>query len=224
MNKLFKYKLLRFLPGEPGRRYERKILRLHAHGKEFDEALSRSRGMTCIDLGANVGEYTRRMAAGAKRVIAFEPDPWSHAALQANTAHLDNVRIEYAAAGTGDGKVLLYRHARFAKDPAKYSESSSVIADKSNVSREGAVEVRQVDFIRFLADLDEDIGILKIDIEGAEVELLEALFERPEILARIAYVFAETHETRIPGHKARVNALRERACTMKRPCVNLNWH
>ena len=223
-SKLFKYQLLRLLPGAAGRRYKRKFSRLHARTNGFNDALRRSEGMTCIDLGANVGEYTRKMSSGAKQVIAFEPDPWAHAALQANVSDLDNVKIENAAAGASEGTVLLYRHALFEDDPALYSESSSIVASKRNVIEENAIEVRQIDFIRYLEVLDEEIGIIKIDIEGAEVELLEALFDRPDILNRIDYIFAETHETRIPGHESRVNALRKGARHMKRPHVNLHWH
>ena len=72
--KYFRYNLLRRLPGDWGRYYERKFLGQHALA-EFDEALRRSEGKTCIDLGANIGSYTRKMASVAKRVIAFEPDP-----------------------------------------------------------------------------------------------------------------------------------------------------
>ena len=81
-----------------------------------------------------------------------------------------------------------------------------------------------MDFIHYLEDLDEDIGILKIDIEGAEVDLLEILFDRPKILERIHYIFAETHETRISGHEPRVEALREKAQRIERPRINLHWH
>ena len=70
------YSALRQLPGKLGRRYERKYMRLQAL-TEFEEAIHRSEGMTCIDLGANIGEFTRKMASGAKQVIAFEPDPWA---------------------------------------------------------------------------------------------------------------------------------------------------
>lgn len=223
MFKLFKYNLLRRLPGKWGLHYQGRLLRLHARSG-FDEAVRRSEGMTCIDLGANIGEYTRRMAFGAKQVIAFEPDPWAHTELQANVADLNNVRIENAAAGTCDQKVLLHRHARFEDNPARYSESSSIIASKINVTELDTVEVRQIDFIAYLEDLDEDIGVLKIDIEGAEVDLLETLFDRPDILGRIKFIFAETHETRIPGHEPRVDKLRERAQTIDRPLVNLYWH
>ena len=221
MNKLLKYALLRHLPGEIGRRYEHKHA-VRANG--FEEAIGRCGGMTCIDLGANLGVYTRKMALGTKQVLAFEPDPWTFAELQANVADLDNVRIENAAAGTHDGVVLLYRRAQFEEDPAVHSEASSVIVNKLDVAEEGAVEVRQVDFIHYLEELDEDIGVLKMDIEGAEVDLLEALFDRPDLLGRINHVFAETHERRIPDHKARVRALRVRAHAMKRPYINLYWH
>ena len=220
--KYFRYNLLRRLPGEWGRYYERKFLGLHAVAA-FDEALRRSEGMTCIDLGANVGVYTRKMALKAKRVIAFEPDPWACAELRATVGNLDNVIIENAAAGACEKKVFLYRHARFDSDPALYSEASSVIAEKRNLTEEDAVEVRQIDFIRYIEGLDEEIGVLKIDIEGAEVDLLESLLERPDILARIDNIFAETHESSIPAHKPRVNALYEKARSIERPCINLSW-
>ena len=223
MDKLTKYGHLRRVPGRLGRRYERKYLQLLAQTREFPEALSRSEGMTCIDLGANVGHYTRRMASVAKQVIAFEPDPWAFAALQNSVADLDNVRIEKAAAGTSEGRIRLHRHVRFEEDPARYSSSSSVFTDKSNVSNEGAVLVRQIDFIDYLRSLDEEVGIIKIDIEGAEVELLETLLDESDVLRRINYIFAETHESRIPGHEPRVKMLRENAARLTKPDINLYW-
>ena len=220
--KYFRYNLLRRLPGDWGRYYERNFLRLQTLA-EFDEALRRSVGMTCIDLGANVGKYTKKMASVAKRVIAFEPDPWACAELRANVADLDNVKIENAAAGACEKTVLLYRHARFDIDPALYSEASSVIAEKRNLTDEDAVEVRQIDFIRYIEGLDEEVGVLKIDIEGAEVNLLESMLDRPDVLARIDNIFAETHESGIPAHKPRVNALYEKARSIERPYINLSW-
>lgn len=163
------------------------------------------------------------MASGTKRVIAFEPDPWTIKALKNNTSDLNNVKIENVAAGTFEGIVRLYRHIHFEKDPILYSESSSVFVDKNNVTKAGAVEVRQIDFIRYLEEINEDIGILKIDIEGAEIDLLEALFKRPDILKRISCIFAETHEKRIPGHASRVKSLCMMAYRMKNPYVNLYW-
>ena len=221
MNRLLKYRLLRHLPGAIGHRYECKYM-VRTNG--FEETVRRCRGTTCIDLGANLGVYTRLMASHAKQVIAFEPDPWTLAKLQANVADLDNVKIENAAAGTSEQSVYLYRHAKFQEDPISRSETSSVIATKSDVAREGAIEVRQVDFVRYLEDLDDDVGILKIDIEGAEVALLEALFDRSDLMECISHIFAETHERLIPEHKPRVKMLRAKARRIERPYINLYWH
>ena len=221
--KLVKYGALRHLPGERGYRYERKYWRLVAP-REFEKAITRCEGLTNIDLGANVGIYTRILATGAKRVIAFEPDPWAAAELRSNLADLDYVTIENAAAGTSDGTEILYRHTRFAETPALYSQSSSVIAAKDNVCPEEAIEVTQIDFIAYLESLQDIVGILKIDIEGAEVELLEALFGRPDLLRRIKYIFVETHESKIPGHKSRVRDLYESARAMRQPRINMGWH
>ncbi|MDE0330628.1 MAG: FkbM family methyltransferase [Nitrospinae bacterium] len=220
--KLFRYSLARRLPGAWGRYYERKFLGLHAKAA-FGEALRRSEGKTCIDLGANVGIYTRKMAMAAKRVIAFEPDPWACAELRAGVADLENVTIVNAAAGVRDKKVLLYRHSGFKSDPVSYSTSSSVVPDQGHLTEEDAVEVRQIDFIRYLEALCEEIGVIKIDIEGAEVDLLESLIERPDVLARIDYIFAETHEKGIPAHGPRVDALYEKARGIEHPRINLSW-
>lgn len=223
MNKSLKYRLLRHLPGAIGHRYERKYKQVIAANR-FEEALHLGRGTTCIDLGANLGAYTRMMASHAKQVIAFEPDPWTLAKLRANVAGFDNVMIENAAAGTSEQSVYLYRAPRFEEDPVQCSVSSSVIASKCDVVEEGAVEVRQVDFLRYLENLDDDIWILKIDIEGAEVRLLEALLDRSDLMGRIGHIFAETHERWIPDHEARVKALRARASKSERPYINLDWH
>ena len=74
MSKLLKYRLLRHLPGAIGHRYKCKYM-VGTNG--FEKAVRRCRGTTCIDLGANLGVYTRMMASQARQVIAFEPDPWT---------------------------------------------------------------------------------------------------------------------------------------------------
>jgi len=171
-----------------------------------------------------MGIVTRKMALRVRKVIAFEPDPWILPALRANVSDLDNVKIEAAAAGLSENVVRLYRHVKFKENPVAYSESSSVIATKNNVTDKEVVEVRQINFINYLENLHVDIGILKVDIEGAEVDLLEALLRRRDLLNRIDYIFAETHERKIPTHIHRVRALRRKAHGIERPYINLYWH
>lgn len=228
--KLALYRVLRHLPGRPGAIFRDKYSRKLEQGaarEAFRRAMQRIDGTVYIDLGANVGEYTRLLASRAGRVIAFEPDPWTCARLRENVSGLDNVKVENAAVGTSDGVTWLYRHRKFDRDRAFRSQSSSTLSTSRRLDRDSALEVPLVDFVRYLEELEamgEPIGILKIDIEGAEIELLEALFDRPDLLEGMDYIFAETHERFHASFVPRVARLRERAKRIRRPVINLGWH
>ena len=211
-----KWQLLSGLPGRRGRHYRAKLVPL-----QFDKALDECAGMTHIDLGANVGEVTRQMAAAGGRVIAFEPDPWTAGRLRANVADLDNVAVEEAAAGIEAGTARLYRHPEFDEAGAR-SDWSTTCPDKSGAEDASAIDVKQVDFPAYLATA-APIGVLKMDIEGAEFDLLERLFDWSGLPRAVRFIFAETHEDRMPGYAERAAAMRRRARQFKRPRVNLDW-
>ncbi len=221
--KRLKYRTLRYVPGQIGRRYTEKYAARGTQWK-FRDAVDETAGMIAIDLGANIGEYTNLLARKASRVIAFEPDPWALEKLRKNTQSLKNVEIIAAAAGAYASTVKLYRHPEFSDDPVANSQSSSVVSDKRNISNEDFFEVPQIDMIDFIRGIEGEIGVLKVDIEGAEVDLFEAMFDQPDVMSRIHYIFAETHETKIPGHEPRVAALKARAEKMIKPVIDLNWH
>ena len=219
-----KYALLSRLPGRRGLHYAWKLRTADAEATDaaFRAAVAGAAGKVCVDLGANLGVYTRLMAESAGKVYAFEPDPWTAARLRENLADLSNVEVIEAAAGAADGTVALYREPRFDEDPETRSESSSTLAAKRNVDAERAVEVAEVDFARWLRDLGEEVAVLKIDIEGGEVALLERLLDS-DALGRLGHVFVETHESRIPELAARTAALRARVAGIERPHFNLDW-
>ena len=219
-----KYGLFQHLPGALGLKYRRKLRKLYAPAAEaaFHEALRDAAGTVCFDLGANLGQHTRVMAASAAKVYAFEPDPWTAAKLRDVLGDLPNVEIVEAAAGTEDGTFPLYRTATFEDDPVEQSQSSSLMAQKQNIDTSRAVDVKVIDFPAFLERLGTRIGVIKMDIEGAEVPLLETLFDHP-VMARIGHIFVETHESRIPELLQRTDALRARAATMTQPVVNMDW-
>ena len=166
--------------------------------------------MTHLDVGAFIGLFTRHMARDAGRVIAFEPDPDTRAVLQANIASLSNVQIEAVAVGTSDGTVPLYRNPRHGEG-GDHPSTNSLLASNPLIAGGSTVQVRRVDFMRYVMELGEDVGVVKIDIEGGEVELLEALFDRPDVMGRIRNLFIETHERVIPALADRVDALWRRA-------------
>lgn len=223
------YETLGRLPFAASARFQIKALKYNLKLKapeaqeEFKRVLPETQGKISIDLGANVGTYTKLLANYSKLVIAFEPDPWAFEQLKGNVAGIKHVKLENAAAGSLDGVVKLYRHQEFEHDKRLYSEASS-LCYRRDFTHEDCVDVDQVDFIRYIENLDSDIGIVKMDIEGMELELLEALLDRPDLLARIGYIFVETHERLFPDKLMRFNRIREQVRLIERPRINLNWH
>lgn len=176
-----------------------------------------------IDLGANAGEFTLPMAATGAQVYAFEPDPHALTLLRRAVGARDNVTIVAAAAGTKAGVARLYRKSGFAREPDRATKSSSLYAEKRNVRAEDALDIEIRDFPAFLTALDRDIALIKMDIEGAEVDLMEALLAAP-VAARIGEIYVETHERGLPHLAARTAALRAATAGATAPRVNWDWH
>ena len=130
------------------------------------------RGMTAVDAGAHVGQYTLLASSAvgpAGRVIAFEPHPVLRQVLRRNVsrARCHNVMVSPLALGraAGLGSLVLYPPGNFG--------GSSLRPDTATAHRPRApVEV---------ATLDEALGLLgatsvdlvKIDVEGAELDVID---------------------------------------------------
>ena len=194
------------LPGTLGYIARRKLQRRHCARAQdtFSEVLADTDdGELCIDLGANVGEFSLRMAATGADVISFEPDPGAFSVLQKVTADVPN---KWSA-----------------DDPGANTESSSLIAKNQTTADANAVEVEVVDIIAFIENLDRDVRIIKMDIEGAEWEIMNRLVDHP-VLSRIDCIFVETHERIDPAkYVPMFDALQERAEQLSKPYINLYW-
>lgn len=179
-------------------------------------------GDIVIDCGANLGVFTDSMSAKGATVYAFEPDPYAFAKLTEAVADRPNVILRQAAVGASEGVVKLYRAPNFDAEPDLLSQSSSVFSDKVNIDQGVSFEVPQVDLAAFITGLPDRVKLLKIDIEGAEVPVLEALLDSGAI-NRVDKAFVETHETRIPSLVPRTEALRARIARECPKRVNLYW-
>lgn len=189
----------------------------------FDAALRRLKaGDIVLDCGANVGKYTAHLALTGATVHAFEPDSYSFQALQRNTANFPNVHLHNAAVGTRDGEIEIYRAPDFESDPEERSLSTSIFADKINVSTEDVLTVRLVDLCAFVAGLGKPASLTKIDIEGAEVPLLEHIIARGEV-ERFGAIFVETHETKVPSLAERTASLRKLCARDHARTIHLDW-
>ncbi|MEO9572771.1 FkbM family methyltransferase [Tateyamaria sp.] len=215
------------VPGKIGYIARRKLKRRQCARMQdtFSEVLADTRaGDLCIDLGANIGEITCRMAATGADVISFEPDPGAFEALQAATVDLPNVTLVHKAAGHKEDSLLLHRSARWSPDdPSGHTQGSSLVHSEEGADASNAIRVEVVDIIAYLESLDRDIRILKMDIEGAEWDIMTRLIDHP-LLSRIDCIFVETHERQDPARYVPVfEALQDRAEQITKPYINLYW-
>ncbi|MBI4519860.1 MAG: FkbM family methyltransferase [Gemmatimonadetes bacterium] len=136
------------------------------------EVLARltERGDTVVDAGANVGYMTvlgATVAGPSGRVFAFEPHPGLFAVLQRNVAAAAGAAscvLKNAALGAAPGRARLVVPAGMAGNDGL-----------AHIDRGDAVSGESVDVAVTTIDEtigDESIGVLKLDVEGYEAEVL----------------------------------------------------
>ncbi|TVQ44300.1 MAG: FkbM family methyltransferase [Gammaproteobacteria bacterium] len=179
-------------------------------------------GDIAIDCGANVGLYTVKMAASGARVFAFEPDPAAYAKLVQATREYPNVTVYQAAVTTQPGPVKLYLHKWAEQDPVYWSTGSSLLESKNNIRKDRYIEVEAVMLAEFIEGLEGRVKLLKMDIEGAEVDVLNQLLERG-LHSRIDAAFVEVHDRRVAALRAPTQQLRERLEKLQARQFRLDW-
>lgn len=177
-------------------------------------------GKLCIDCGANKGSVTQRMVETGADVIAFEPDPWSFQQLSGSISGNGNVTLFNKAVGGQAGVLPFYRAADFQSHPDLHSLGSSLIPQGAGTQEKIQVEV--IDFPEFIQGLGGRVEILKMDIEGAEVDILERLFATG-LIACFDHIFVETHELLYPELLERTWTLRGMAKRSGQR-IWLDWH
>ena len=129
-------------------------------------------GSTILDIGAHIGYYTLLFAkrAGADgRVIAFEPSTATYEKLLENISlnDFDNISTVKAAASNRSGTATINL-------AAGYNTGSTSLHFDS-----GAVGTEQVDTIAIDEYLSrhaiDDVNVVKIDVEGHELQVLEGM-------------------------------------------------
>ncbi len=181
-----------------------------------------------LDCGANVGSVTLRLAATGANVHAFEPDPHAFKILRDVTKGLENVTLHNAAVGVQAGSIQLMRAVNFDENPNGASVKSTVITGGRmiNEDNEKALDVALLSIFDFVDDIVSEFGevaFLKMDIEGAELDILEHMLVR-KTFERVRLTVAETHENKFKELRPRFRALRlavaEAYPTTR---VNLDW-
>ena len=136
-------------------------------------------GTVFVDVGAHLGLYTLRAArriGPTGRIVAFEADPYTATALAANVkrARLGNVRVVAKAVSDHVGSTTFWLSA------GTYSSSLYRRPSMASIQR---VEINAT-------TIDAEVGpaddvVLKIDVEGAELDALGGLEQTVAQASRI---------------------------------------
>lgn len=187
------------------------------------EAARLGPGDVALDCGANVGKFTLPLARSGARVYAFEPHPAACAELRRRTREYANVTVFQAAVTAEPGAVLLYHHRWDERDAIHWSTGSSLVEGKRNVRSDRHTEVEGIDLAGFIREYGlQRIRLLKMDIEGAEVDVLNRLLDEG-LHTRIDLAFIELHDRQIRELAGPTQRLRERLEGMESHPFRLDW-
>ena len=186
---------------------------------EFRQRIRRAPpGALALDCGANVGDVTGLLVKDGYRVIAFEPEEIALVELRRRFGAHERVTIVPKAIGGTTRRATLYREV---KAGTVYTEASSVLP-MNHHSAGAAYDVEVVGILDVLAELGEPVDVMKVDIEGAEAELLEAILDAGA-QQRIEQIYVETHERLDAGIARRLAAIRSRLAETGVTNIDLGW-
>ena len=177
-----------------------------------------------IDLGANIGLISEILAETKANVIAFEPNRSAFKELKKLKKKYKNITIHQKAAGVTDCQRKLYLHKFSSITKEDYSQASSLLEDKSNINKNKFQFIDEINFVNYLRSLNQKVDLIKIDIEGYEIKLIEHLINS-NVLHLIDKFYVETHENKIISLKDETSKLKLK---IKKMGLNkkfyFNWH
>jgi FkbM family methyltransferase len=129
-----------------------------------------------LDLGANVGLaglFFRNRFLSLREIVMLEPDPGNFAMLLAN---MPDAELHREAVGVRDGMGVI-------------EDREEVMNHTVSPQEGGGVVIRSMRGL-----LARSFDLVKMDIEGAEWEILADLAGEPEILGSVRYWMIEFHD------------------------------
>lgn len=189
----------------------------------FKAAVGRlGEGDIALDFGANIGVYTEMLALTGATVHAYEPDPVAFEMLCKRLKDRANVTFHNSAVSSRSGEAQLFRHVAFGNDPVIASQSSSLLNNKHNVDSDSYVAIKGVDIVEVLEAFPR-VALMKMDIEGAEVEVLNRILDAG-LADRISTAFVEVHDRKEPQLGPATTALKQRFIDHGLSQYRFDWH
>lgn len=175
-----------------------------------------------IDCGAHVGNVTEKMAERGALVYAFEPNPVAFEKLKNRFLNYPNVICMNQAVWDRKDKISLYLEKGANQYPIENCVGSSIISNNPYINRETSIEVESIDFTEFLNKINKKIKLVKLDIEGAEFDVLKKMINL-NLHESIENIVVETHEWLIPELQSEAEDLKSLISEKGITNISLNW-
>jgi FkbM family methyltransferase len=118
----------------------------------------------CVDIGANIGNHALFFSPFFSKVFAFEPNPATFRLLAINASLVGNIQCFEFGLSDSDGDAAF-------QVPALNVGGARIVC--GDAAREGGnrVAIRRLDSVPEISS--EQIGLIKIDVEGNELAVLK---------------------------------------------------
>ncbi len=128
-----------------------------------------------FDVGANTGVYTRALLEsfdGSAEIFAFEPSASAFRVLESNLGAVETVHLRRLALSDEEGEAILRSPSQVSKLGSLHDTGGRLERLGMSLAIEEPVELTTLD--RFLAaEGVERVDLLKLDVEGHELRILE---------------------------------------------------
>jgi len=150
-------------------------------------------GETWLDLGANIGTFSVLAASKGAKVIAYEPEPENYEILKNNLELNGLFAITVnEAVSTFNGYSKLYLGA------TEYQKYTHTLRP---TNRRKPINVK----VRNLSEILENVDCIKMDIEGAEIEILEQIELR---VKKLVFEYSFNQDTSVERYNKIINKLK----------------
>lgn len=154
-----------------------------------------------FDLGINCGQELDFFIPLGIEIHGFEPHPELAKFIKQQFKRYDNLYFNEAAAWIkNESKILYYGPDTWGTVHdinINMPGGSTLFSEKINVSGDHFVSVNCIDISEYILNLNRQINVMKMDIEGAEYHILRHLIESGTI-NKIDNIFFEDHSKKIP--------------------------
>jgi FkbM family methyltransferase len=175
----------------------------------------------CIDCGCNAGAVADIFLSKGAVTYAFEPHPYLSEMLSKKYTGNDKMKVFNSAVWDRYTRMDLHVQKVKGSDVVNL-EGTTLFANRIDARLETKCSVEVIDLTEFIISLGKRVKVLKIDVEGAEFEIIDKIIDT-SLHERIDHVFCETHPHFFPDGADRLVALEEKIKQRKITNIHLDW-